>query len=250
MISKMKNIKRSHLIGIFFLLALSGACKKENRCDCIKRTGEIIMDVRHPGEFDKILIENNLNVFITEAPELEVTVEAGEHIAPLIKTEVVDGTLIIRNKNRCNWTRSYKKPLNVHVKMPKLKYLTSDGTGNVTSTNTITTDSLDIQTKNSGGIELTITNLLVRTHMHGSGDVTIHGSTSEHDISIGGTAYIFAGDFETAYTYIHSYTLGISYIRAYSLLICRIDEKGDIFCYGNPANVEKTQNGTGQLYLR
>jgi hypothetical protein len=208
------------------------------------------MDVRHLNGFDKIVVENNLNVFITEAPEFEITVEAGENIVPLIKTEVVDGILFIRNKNRCNWTRSYKKPLNVYIKMPRIKYITSDGTGDVISTNTITTDTLDIMTKNSGNIELTVNNLLVLSHMHGSGDLKIHGSTSEHDVSIGGTAYIYADDLETTYTYIHTFTLGISYVRASSLLICRIDEKGDVFCYGNPATVQKTQNGKGQLYLR
>jgi hypothetical protein len=248
----MKRIKYIRFFLLLLLPLLFSSCKKENRCDCIKRTGEIIMDVRHPGTFDKILVENNLNVFITEDPDpvCEVTVEAGEHIAPLIKTEIVDGTLFIRNKNRCNWTRSYQKPLNVYIRMPKITFITSDGTGNVTSQNTITTDTLDIQTKNSGSIELTVKNLRVLTHMHGSGDVTLHGITSEHDISIGGTAYIYAQELQTTYTYIHTFTLGASYIRAGNLLICRLDEKGDIFCFGSPVTVQKEQNGKGQLYLR
>ncbi|MCW3102934.1 MAG: hypothetical protein JWO09_1374 [Bacteroidetes bacterium] len=247
--SKMKKIK--HISVLLLLLPLLlGSCKKENRCDCIKRTGDIIMDVRHPGAFDKIFLENNLNVFITQDSVTEVTVEAGENIAPLIKTEVVDGTLFIRNKNRCNWTRSYKKPLNVYIRMPKISFITSDGTGDIKSLNTITTDTLDVQTKNSGGIELTVNNLRVLSHMHGSGDVVLRGNTSEHDISIGGTAYIYAQELQTTYTYIHTFTLGISYIRASSLLICRLDEKGDVFCFGAPATVQKEQNGTGKLYLR
>jgi hypothetical protein len=134
--------------------------------------------------------------------------------------------------------------------MPKLVFVTSDGTGDVKSLNTITTDTLDLQTKNSGGIELTVRNLKVLSHMHGSGDVVLHGNTEEHDISIGGTSYIYAENFQTSYTFIHAFTLGKSTIRASSLLICRIDDKGDIFCYGNPLTVQKTQNGTGQLYLR
>ncbi|MCW3070680.1 MAG: hypothetical protein JWO44_570 [Bacteroidetes bacterium] len=248
----MSNMKKIKYISTLLLLLplLFSSCKKENRCDCIKRTGEIIKDVRHPGEFDKILVENNLNVFITEDSVTEVTVEAGENIAPLIKTEVMNGTLFIRNKNRCNWSRSYKKPLNVYIRMPKITFITSDGTGDIKSLNTITTDTLDVQTKNSGNVELTVNNLRVLTHMHGSGDVTLHGITSEHDISIGGTAYIYAQELQTTYTYIHTFTLGISYIRASSLLICRLDEKGDIFCYGAPPSVQKEQNGTGQLYLR
>lgn len=245
----MKRIKPL-LFFLMLLTVLISSCKKENRCDCIKRTGEIIMDIRHPSGFDKIFLENNLNLFVTEGPVFEVKVEAGEHVAPLIRTEVVDGTLYVRNKNRCNWTRSYKKPLNVYVTMPRLVYVTSDGTGDIKSLNTITTDTLDIQTKNSGNIEISVNNARVRSHMHGSGDVTLHGRTDEHDISIGGTAYIYAGDLETGYTYINTFTLGISYIRASNMLICRIEDKGDVFCYGNPTVVQKEQIGSGQLYLR
>jgi hypothetical protein len=246
-------MKRIIKLSSFFLLFLPlffGSCKKENMCDCIKRTGKIIKETRQISGFDKILAENNINVFITEDPVFEVTVEAGENIVPLIITEIIDGTLCIRNKNRCNWTRSYKKPLNVYVKMPKLIYLTSDGTGDVKSLNTITTDTMDVETKNSGNIELSVNCLLVDSHMHGSGDFTVHGRTNEHHISVGGTAYMFASDLQTNYTYIHSYTLGLSYVRASGLLICRIDEKGDIFCYGQPNEVQKIQNGPGQLYIQ
>jgi hypothetical protein len=134
--------------------------------------------------------------------------------------------------------------------MPHLTYLTSDGTGDVKSLNAITSDTLDIQTMNSGSIELTVNNSLLLSHMHGSGDITLYGSTNEHAISIGGTAYIHASDFQTSYTYIHSFTLGLSYIRASDLLIARLDEKGDVYCYGDPATVQKTLNAKGQLYLK
>jgi hypothetical protein len=232
------------------LLILFAACQKENSCDCIKRTGEIIKDKRTLPAFNEIDVEDNLNVFIKEDSIFDVTVEAGENIAPLIKTDVVDGILFIRNKNRCNWTRSYKKPLNVYVTLPKVRYITSDGTGDIKSLNSITTPILDIQIKNSGNIELTVNNERVLTHMHGSGDVTLHGSTHEHDCSIGGTAYIYARDLETSYTYIHTFTLGNSYIQAKDLLICLMEEKGDTYCYGNPSVIQKDQLSSGQLYLK
>jgi hypothetical protein len=246
----MKRIKNCIFLFFVFISVFLCGCKKENRCDCIKRTGEIIKDVRHIEGFDKVFVEDNLNVFITQDSKFEITVEAGENIAPLIKTQVEDGTLYIRNKNRCNWTRSYKKPLNVYVHMPKIRFITSDGTGDITSENTILTDTVDVQTKNSGNIELTVNNKQVLTHIHGSGDVTLHGFTKEHDCSIGGTAYIYASDMLTNYTYIHAFTIGQCYVKAWSLIICQIDDSGDVFCYGNPITVQKTLKGPGQLYIR
>ncbi|MCE3280157.1 MAG: hypothetical protein K0S44_2348 [Bacteroidetes bacterium] len=239
----------NNIFHVFLLMVLLSSCAKENSCDCIKRTGDIIKEVRHISGFENVVAEDDLDVYIIQDSEFEITVEAGENIAPLIETEVINGTLVIRNKNRCNWTRSYDHPLNVFIKMPRVNYVTSDGTGNIKSLNTITTDTVDIETKNSGNIELTVDNSLVLTHMHGSGDVTVHGTTHDHYISIGGTAYIYAGDLQTSYTFIDAFTLGLSYIRVSDLLICKLGEKGDVFCYGNPLTVHKEQNGSGQLYL-
>jgi hypothetical protein len=44
--------------------------------------------------------------------------------------------------------------------------------------------------------------------------------------------------------------LGNSFIRVKDLLICKMEEKGDIYCYGNPNDVRKEQFSSGQLYLK
>lgn len=235
-------------IGLFLVVFLC-ACKKENRCDCIKRTGSIITETREINGFDRLFVEDNVNVFITQDSFFEVKVEAGENIVPLIKTEVTDGTLFIRNKNRCSWARSYDKPLNVYITMPVIKYITSDGTAAIKSLNTITTDIFDVQTKNSGNIELTVNNAKVISHMHGSGDLTLRGTTGEHACDIGGTAFLNCKDLETDITWVHTFTTGLCYVTT-SNLTCLIDNIGDVYCYGNPLTVQKTKNGAGQLYLK
>ncbi len=242
----LKFIKISTAI---LLTILFSDCKKENRCDCIKRTGSIISETRTIIGFDKVQVENNLNVFITQDSAFEVTVEAGENIVPLIETVVTDGTLFIRNKNRCNWTRSYNKPFNVYIKMPVIKYITSDGTGNIKGLNTITTDMFDVRTKNSGNIELTVNNLKVTSHMHGSGDITLLGTTNEHDCDIGGTAFLNCKDLHTNSTWVHTFTTGLCYVNTANLT-CLIDYIGDVYCYGNPVIVQETKKGAGQLFLK
>lgn len=232
-----------------FLIALFPSCKKENRCDCIKRTGSIVTETREINGFDKIFLEDNVTVFITQDSFFEVKVEAGENIVPLIKTEVIDGTLFIRNKNRCNWTRSYNKPLNVFIKMPIIKYITSDGTADIKSLNTITTDIFDVQTKNSGNIELTVNNSKVISHMHGSGDLTLSGTTIEHACDIGGTSFLNCKNLQTANTWVHTFTTGLCYVST-SNLTCLIDNVGDVYCYGSPGTVQEIKKGAGQLYLK
>lgn len=233
----------------FFALMLS-SCKKENRCDCIKRTGDIIQETRDISGFTQIQTEENVNVFITQDSVSKVIVEAGENIVPLITTKVVGNTLICGNRNRCNWTRSYKKPLNIYVHLPKLTLLEAAGTGNVKSTNTIYTEGLYISAVNSGNVEMTIQANQLTTSMHGNVDLTLHGYTHNHDCNVQGTAYLLADDLQTHYTYIHSTSLGQCYVNVTDLLICSLDLKGDVFCYGNPKTVDYKYSNTGRLYLR
>lgn len=246
----MKKLYKSLVILVLLAISLLPSCKKENRCDCIKRTGAIITEIRAINGFDKIYVEDNVKVYITQDSLFEIKVEAGENIVPLIKTQVVDGTLFIRNKNRCNWTRSYDKPINVYVRMPVIKYITSDGTNDIIGLNAITTSEFDIRTKNSGNIKLTVNNSKVVSHMHGAGDLTLTGITGEHACDIGGTAFLRCENLQTDYTWVHTFTTGLCYINTSNLLICKIDNIGDVYCYGSPTTIEKELKGTGQLYLK
>lgn len=220
-------------------------------CDCIKRTGSIITEVRSLPAFDRILVEQDVDVFITEDVVSEVKIEAGENIVPLIETTVVNGELIIRNRNRCNWARSYKKPLRVYLKTPGLSYIHANGSGEVKSLNTITVDSFDIRIQGAGNVDLTVNNNKVISRVYGIGDLYLHGNTGEHACSIGGSSFLYAADLNTNYTWIQSYTLGESYIKTSGLLIYRIDDKGDIYCYGTPSTIQQVSSeGGGQLIMQ
>lgn len=57
------------------------------------------------------------------------------------------------------------KPLNVYLTMPKIEYITNSGTATLRSLNTITQATFDIETKNSGDIELTVNNTNIHSHI-------------------------------------------------------------------------------------
>ena len=245
----MKKFHFNKIFAALFLVVLFSTCKKENMCDCIKRTGAIITETRAISGFDSIVVLDNMNVFISQDSVFEVKVEAGKNIVPLIATEVVNNTLTISNNNRCNWTRSYDKPFNVYIKMPAIHCVTSNGTGNIMGLNTITTGDLTVWIKNSGNIDLTVNNSKIVSQIFGAGDLTMHGTTVNHYSDIGGTAFLNCKDLQTNYTWVHTFTTGLCYVTTANLA-CRIDYIGDLYCYGNPVTIEKVLNSTGQLYLK
>ena len=245
------NIEMKYLkvLLVMSLPIIFTTCKKENMCDCVKRTGSIINEYREYHDFDKIRVEDNVNVFITQDAKFEVMIEAGKNIVPLIKTEMDGSTLIIRNKNRCKWTRSYKEPLDVYLKMPVLKYVTSNSSGNVKGLNTITTADLEMEANSAGDIEFMVNNNSIVSHTSSTGDVTLHGFTHNHSGDIGALAFLNCKDLQTEYTYVHSYSTGNCYVSATQRIDCKIEQTGDIYCYNHPALVQKTIVGSGQLYI-
>lgn len=226
------------------------SCKKENMCDCIKRTGKIETSVRSTSSFDKLVVFDNVNVFITQGAIEEVKIEAGKNIIDLITTEVNNGKLIIKNKNKCNWVRSYKKAINVYITMPSVSFITSEGTGTIKSTNTLTSNEIELRTKNAGNIELTVNNTQIVTIMNSTGDISLTGSTNTHSCDIGGTAFLNCKNLVTNFTWVHSYTTGLCYVNSSNTIECKLDNIGDIHCYGNPTSISKEENAEGKLYIK
>ena len=97
-----------YTLSICITIAIGYSCSKENRWDCIKRTGKPAIETRTLPPFTKIYLKDNIDLFIKQGITEEVKIEAGSNLISLIKTEVDSGILHISNDNRCNWARSYK----------------------------------------------------------------------------------------------------------------------------------------------
>src|ERR1017187_937178 len=144
---KSDKLKLLTAYAAFFIAFIFSSCSKENRWDCIKRTGEKTTDTRTLPPFTGIYVNNNIDIFITQGPVQEVKVIAGKNLVSLVKTEVVSGVLKISNENKCNWARSYKKGIiSVYITIPIINVVENDGSGIITGQNTISTNSITIST--------------------------------------------------------------------------------------------------------
>ncbi|MEK6614821.1 MAG: head GIN domain-containing protein [Bacteroidota bacterium] len=244
----MKNTLRIIFhFSITLLTVLIFSCNKESRWDCLKRTGKTSTDIRILPPFAKIIVEDNINVFITQGHTQEVKVEAGNNLISLIKTEVDSGTLHIQNNNQCNWARSYRKgTINVHITMPTLKHISHFGSGMIKSNDTITGDTINILTRESGDVELTINTYIVFTQVHSTSDVTLHGKSIFHGNFHIGAGFLHCEDLQTECTWSFSKASGDEYLNAKQCLGVTIDWVGNIYYSGNPT-IEVNGTGEGKL---
>lgn len=224
------------------------SCKKESRWDLFKSTGKMVLQSRTVDPFTDIQVGNNrINIFITQDNHFDVKVEAGEHLVENVTTEVRDGRLYIENRNKCNFVRSYKIPINIFIHMPLLSHIYHDGSGTITSTNTMVNDTIDIITKSAGNVSLDINCNKVLTHLHSNADITLTGFCNQHACYATGYGFVNAQDLVSDYTWIYSISTGDIHVNVNSLLIVTIKSLGDVYYTGNPGTIDQDLRGEGEL---
>ena len=213
-----------------------------------KGTGKRITETRPLTAFNKIYLEDNVNIIITPGNYYEAKVEAGEKLIPLIHTKVDSGTLILSNDNRCNWARSYKKGIiNVYVTMPTLRFIWHYGSGNITCSDTIHCDTINVQTRETGNIDLTLDAHIVYGQFHGSSDVTLHGKAPLMGLYHVGEGYFYAEDLQTDEIWTHSNASGDEKLNAKKVITAKLFWAGSIYYTGNPPQVNSEIKGSGKL---
>jgi len=225
------------------------SCKKENMGDCLKSTGDITTEERVAGQFHRILLEDDINLIITQDTFCKIEIEAGENLIPLVNTVIEGDTLTITNGNTCNWVRSYKNEINVFVTVKDLRILTYSGSGNITSTNTIKTNNFLVEQKSgSGNIDISIDTDTSDMQYHtGAGDITLSGKSEMSFLYNSSNGFLYCSDLQTTKTFVSNSGTGDIYLNVDSSLIAFIHFVGSIFYKGNPSEIEEVNDGTGKL---
>ena len=184
------------------LISILSACNKENQFDCFKSTGKIINSERQLNDFKELEIDDVFNVFIAKDTINKIIIEGGKNLLPLIITEVKDGKLYIKNNNKCNWVRSYKKELNIFLYTQSLEHIFLYGESKIMSYDTLDIEVFTIDNwSRASKIELTINCSSSHLNIHGgTGSYTLKGISGVSYIYSHGTGHVFADNLKTGYT--------------------------------------------------
>lgn len=236
-------------ICVICVLILNLSCNKENAGDCIQTTGNIITQTREVLKFDKIQIEDNINLFISQDSTSGITIEAGENLMPEIITEIHGDTLIIRNDNSCNWVRRFDIPVNMWVNVTDLRNLYIHGYGTISNTGTLELDSFRLDSWESASkVNLTIHANYTNFHMNtGPLDLTASGVTNSCYMYAAGFAVANTSKLETKNMQINSSGTGDFYVHASEILGAEIKSFGNVYYEGNPTQITTKISGSGQL---
>lgn len=245
--------KRSDSINIFLLICLSTGLIGLVSCNkggvCVSNSGSVIMQERAVAPFDSIDLADNVNLILTQDTVDKITVEAGSKVIGGIKTDILNRQLNIRNLNTCNWLRSYDKPLNVHVSVKNLWKIYYNGSGNISSTNTLKGDSVKIEIWGGCGsvnLDLDYNKGWFGMFM-GTADFNLHGKCDMTSFYLNNMGLCQATALVSKYCVVTSRGSNDCYVNVKVSIWAIIENIGSVYYTGDPPGIGGRITGTGVL---
>ncbi|MBL4651879.1 MAG: DUF2807 domain-containing protein [Flavobacteriales bacterium] len=223
----MKNIATYFTLFFSFLTIISFAQVTE------ERTLTQFTEIEVSGIGDIILATG----------EYKVEVEASEKDIKKVKSEVVNGKLIITQIKNANI-----KNVTLYVTAPNITSIKLSGVATVVSEDTLKCDNLKLQVTGAGGIDLTVKCNNLKTNIMGAGDVKLSGIAIVHEVDVRGAGDLMAFDLKTQVTNARVAGAGDIHINATEEVNIKVSGAGDVFLEGEPAKKNIEVAGAGDFY--
>lgn len=162
------------LISILLALFISSCSFNANFGTGERGSGVVTQDTRNASEeFTTISAAEGLDVYVTQANETSIYIEADDNIIDFIKTDIKDGKLSIHtSKNIGNATKK------IYVTLPIITKLKSSSGANVIVKNTIETNKIALNASSGSNIKLEITANEIKAKSSSGANIRISGSTN------------------------------------------------------------------------
>ncbi len=232
---------------IFFgCITLFSGCDKERLDDCFRGHGSSKTEVRTTAQFNSIHISGNVIVELIPDTIQLIEVTGGKNFIDQIKTEVSGTRLEIDDNIGCNFVRSYDREYKVKVHFTELRHIEHYAAKDLTCSDTIRSQILDIDKWAGGGDLNLITKtdeVFVRIHA-GSGDVKVAGKSRYQYTYQRGFGFMFLSDLLSDELYIDKGGSGDCYVHANNSLSIDFNSEGNLYYSGDPeVNIIRKKRG-------
>lgn len=204
-------------------------------------------DVRKVSGFTGISLSIAADIYLTQASDYKLEIEADADYLEKIET-VVDGDVLkIKNKDHFNF-EFHSKKVKIYISMPQVNSLNISGSGDILAQTAIKTEDLKIKISGSGNVKvenLSVKNLTLG--ISGSGDIKLAGTDIAESASyaVSGSGDIDNENLQCKKVEIQVSGSGDVRVWAVDELSVRISGSGDVYYKGRPIVDAKTSGSGG-----
>ena len=243
---------------IYLFLFIACACDKEDVSDCFQTEGDLITQEFTVTEFQKILVNRDVELIISQGDNYRVIVETGSNLLNDIEVNVVENELQLTNNNDCNYFRDYGVT-KIYVTTPVLREIRSSTQFDISSEEVLDFQNLkliseDYSTSESftvGDFKLSVSTNTLSVVSNNISSFYIEGDTEELFLSF----YSGTGRFEgqnLISNHVEVFHRGSNDMLVHPIetLSGELRGTGDLISVNQPASVNVEQYYTGQLILQ
>ncbi|QCR21089.1 head GIN domain-containing protein [Pontibacter sp. SGAir0037] len=226
------------LLGLGYLVSCSDSA-------CIKGEGSIEQRELQLQPFSKIESEGDFKVYLTQGSPQKVEVKGEPNILSDLSTEVVDGKWKIRHRSCVR--RS--KAVEVYITVPEVSELSINGSGSISSTNSLEAGNLALSVNGSGKANIAAIAERIITRLSGSGEITLSGETNMNTIVLSGSGRIASYSLQADDVIVTLSGSGRADVTALNNLTVTISGSGSVYYDGSPS-VSSEISGSGKVVRR
>jgi len=175
----MKKLSCPGLLLLFLATLLVNSCMY----DCERGKGALVKESRDPGLFSGIRLKVPAKLIVTQGEQPGFFIEAQPNILKMIRTSLKEETLTIESESCIG----DNKGITIHISRPLFTKLIVEGSGEITSTDTLAGDQLGLAVDGSGNIEVLANTDLMFGGIKGSGSIKVSGKGKTQHLRIDGS---------------------------------------------------------------
>ena len=210
----------------------------------IRGNGHVEIEERKLNQsFTAIKVSEGLNVYLTQGERESLIIEADENLHNLIITEIEDGVLKIHTKKNIGHASSKK----VMVTFKDVSTIMATSGSNVYSSNTITTDRLELKTSSGSDMKLDINTSELDCNSSSGSDMYLSGKTDKLIADVSSGSSIKATNLIAEYCQVAASSGANMKVNTCKELMANASSGGNITYIGNPEKIIKNNSTSGKI---
>ena len=210
-------------------------------------SGVVKTEKRDVKNFDSISIRYPAEVTITQGKVESLSIESDDNVLPQMRTEVVDGVLVIRNvEDKYSKRVSPTQSIRITIVVKDLSKIDFSSAG-ILTVDGLKTDDFELNLSGAGEVTFSDVDFKHMTiKLSGAGSITADGNVEVLDVTINGAGNIEAEGLKALKATVRISGLGSATVRVEDELSAHISGAGSIDYYGDP-KVEESISGAGSI---
>ncbi|MCK0180538.1 DUF2807 domain-containing protein [Flavobacteriaceae bacterium S0862] len=213
----------------------------------IKGNGNMTTETRNTGDYVGIKCAGSMDYILVAGKEGEITLEGESNLLEHIVTEIKDGNLIVKVKNKVNLSPSWNKTIKITIPFEDINNVSLAGSGDLWNEDKIKTNDLSVSLAGSGDVILNVETSSLKGSLAGSGDLTLKGNTNDLSVKVAGSGDISAFGLQANNTTASVAGSGDIEVVSNKSLKARVTGSGDIEYKGNPEKEDTKVTGSGTI---